>query len=72
MNPIGPHRFICILLEQQIAHKFGVGQEFILSAVTVLKFKTLVVPEPIIGAEDKQRRLFFFFFFAFPLSTGQL
>lgn len=51
MNSIGPHGLVCIQLEQQVPHKFGVGWEFIVPAVTVLQLRASGVPEPIIGVE---------------------
>ena len=30
MNPIGPHRFMCLQLEQQVSNKFMVGWQFII------------------------------------------
>ena len=36
INPIVSHRHICIQVEQQITHKFGVGRDFIVTAVAVL------------------------------------
>lgn len=47
------HRLTCIQLEQQIPCKFEVGWEFIVTTVTVVKPNALVVPEPVISAENK-------------------
>ena len=52
MNPIVSHGLICIKVKQQILHKFEVGWELIVPAITVLQPGAPGVPEPIINAED--------------------
>lgn len=39
MNPIWPHRLMCIRLMQQILHKFGVDCEFIIPTVMVFQLR---------------------------------
>ena len=53
MNPIGPHKLICIQLEQQIPHKFRFGQEYIMSAVTVLQLEAPLIPGLIMDVESR-------------------
>ncbi|KAK4806181.1 hypothetical protein QYF61_001104 [Mycteria americana] len=53
MNPIGPHRLMCIQLEQQVSNKFRVGWEFIIPPVMVFQHRALGVPGPIINVEDR-------------------
>ncbi|KAK4810613.1 hypothetical protein QYF61_007350, partial [Mycteria americana] len=53
MKPIGPHRLMCIQLEQQVSNKFRVGWEFIIPPVTVLQHRAPGVPGPIIDVEDR-------------------
>ncbi|KAK4807110.1 hypothetical protein QYF61_018451 [Mycteria americana] len=53
MNPIRPHRLMCIQLEQQVSNKFRIGWEFIIPPVMVFQHRALGVPGPIIGVEDR-------------------
>lgn len=52
MNCIGPHRLLCIQMEQQIPYKFRIGSEFIITAFTVFQLRATGVPETILGVED--------------------
>lgn len=52
MNPIRPHRYVGIQLEQQIQHNFRVDCESILIPVIVLQLRALGPPWSAIHVKD--------------------
>lgn len=53
MNLIGPHKLICIQIDQQIPHKFGADWESVIATVTVLQLRAPRGPGPIISVKHK-------------------
>lgn len=56
MNPIGPHRFICIQLEQQISNNFRIDWEFLFPSVMVFQHQASRVPGTIAGAKTEVKK----------------